>query len=132
MDDLLIITKKILDEHLQKKETCSPDCVRPDSKSMRLIHCSVHMILNILVIQQPEMESNPTKKSAGILPLNLPNNVKELRHFLGMVQYYRDMWARRSEMLAPIRSSTMSVTTLILCQIILKYMIQGLSARFLP
>jgi hypothetical protein len=37
-----------------------------------------------------------------ILALNLPNNVKELRHFLGMVQYYRDMWARRSEMLAPL------------------------------
>jgi hypothetical protein len=34
--------------------------------------------------------------------LNLPNNVKELRHFLGMVQYYRVMWARRSEMLAPL------------------------------
>jgi hypothetical protein len=36
-----------------------------------------------------------------ILALNLPNNVKELRNFLGMVQYYRDMWARSSKMLAP-------------------------------
>jgi hypothetical protein len=36
------------------------------------------------------------------LALNLPNNVKELRHYLGMVQYYRDMWARRSAMLAPL------------------------------
>ena len=34
--------------------------------------------------------------------LNLPNNVKELRHFLTMVQYYRDMWAKRSEMLDPL------------------------------
>jgi hypothetical protein len=33
------------------------------------------------------------KKVQAILALNLPNNVKELRHFLGMVQYYRDMWA---------------------------------------
>ncbi len=38
----------------------------------------------------------------AILALNQPNNVKELRHFLGMVQYYRDMWVRRSEMLAPL------------------------------
>ncbi len=38
----------------------------------------------------------------AILALNLPNNIKELRHFLGMVQYYRDMWARHSEMLAPL------------------------------
>ncbi len=41
------------------------------------------------------------KKVQAILMLNLPNNVKELRQFLRMVQYYRDMWARCSEMLAP-------------------------------
>ncbi len=37
-----------------------------------------------------------------MLMLNPPNNIKELRHFLGMVQYYRDMWVNRSEMLAPL------------------------------
>jgi hypothetical protein len=42
-----------------------------------------------------------SKKVQAILALNPLNNVKELRHFLGMVQYYRDMWARQSEMLAP-------------------------------
>ena len=31
-----------------------------------------------------------------------PKSVKELCRFLGMVQYYRDIWARRSEMLAPL------------------------------
>jgi hypothetical protein len=34
--------------------------------------------------------------------LNPPNNVTDLRHFLRMVQYYRDMWAKQSEMLAPL------------------------------
>jgi hypothetical protein len=43
-----------------------------------------------------------SKKVQAILALNLPNNVKELRHFLGMVQYFWDMWARHSEMLAPL------------------------------
>ncbi len=38
----------------------------------------------------------------AILALNPPNSVKEFRQFLGMVQYYRDMWAKRSEMLAPL------------------------------
>ena len=42
------------------------------------------------------------KKVQAILAIKPPNNVKELRHFLGMVQYYRDMWAKRSEMLAPL------------------------------
>jgi hypothetical protein len=32
-----------------------------------------------------------SKKVQMLLALNPPNNVKKLRHFLGMVQYYRDM-----------------------------------------
>ncbi len=38
----------------------------------------------------------------AILAIQTPKNVKELRHFIGMVQYYRDLWARRSKMLAPL------------------------------
>jgi hypothetical protein len=41
------------------------------------------------------------KKVQVILALNPSYNIKELRHFLGMVQYYQYMWARCSEMLAP-------------------------------
>ncbi len=33
-----------------------------------------------------------------------PKGVKQLRHFLGMVQYYHDLWARWSNMLAPFTS----------------------------
>ncbi len=40
----------------------------------------------------------------AILAIQLPKNVKELRHFLGMVQYYHDLWARRSKILAPLTS----------------------------
>ncbi len=42
------------------------------------------------------------KQVQAILTIKPPNNVKEVRHFLGMVQYYRDMWVKRSEMLAPL------------------------------
>ncbi len=42
------------------------------------------------------------KKVQAILALNPPNNVKELWQFLGMVQYYWDMWQKRSEILAPV------------------------------
>jgi hypothetical protein len=33
-----------------------------------------------------------------------PTRVKKLQHFLGMVQYYCDLWARWSNMLAPLTS----------------------------
>jgi hypothetical protein len=40
----------------------------------------------------------------AILAIKPPTEVRELRHFLGMVQYNRDLWARRSNMLAPLTS----------------------------
>jgi hypothetical protein len=43
-------------------------------------------------------------KVQAMLALTPPRNVKELHRFLGMVQYYRDLWARHSDMLAPLTS----------------------------
>ncbi len=43
-----------------------------------------------------------SKKLSAILALNPPLNVKELQGFLGMVQYYRDIWEKRPNMLAPL------------------------------
>ncbi len=40
----------------------------------------------------------------AILTIQPPTNVRELRHFLGMVQYYHDLWARWSKILAPLTS----------------------------
>ena len=42
------------------------------------------------------------KKLEAILALKPLVKVKELRRFLGMAQYYRDLWAKCSEMLAPL------------------------------
>ncbi len=41
-----------------------------------------------------------SNKVQAILAIKPPTGVKQLRHFLGMVQYYHDLWARRSDMLA--------------------------------
>jgi hypothetical protein len=42
------------------------------------------------------------KKVQDILMLPLPQNVKQLCRFLGMVQYFRDHWVRHSEMQSPL------------------------------
>ena len=43
-----------------------------------------------------------TKKVQGILNLKVPTTVKQVRAVLGVIQYYRDLWRRRSDILAPL------------------------------
>ena len=39
---------------------------------------------------------------SAILALTPPKNVRALRQFLGIVQYYRDLWEKRSGTLTPL------------------------------
>jgi hypothetical protein len=103
MDDLLIITRGTLDKHLQKIETVLTRLrdARIKVNAAKSLFCAHEIEYLGYILTREGIKPQP-KKVQEILALNLPNNVKELRHFLRMVQYYRDMWARRSEMLAPL------------------------------
>jgi hypothetical protein len=103
MDDLLIITRQTLDKHLQKMETvltrlCDAGLKVNAAKSSFCAH-EIEYLNYILTREGIKPQS---KKVQVILVLNPPYNVKELRHFIGIVQYYQDMWVRCSEMLAPL------------------------------
>jgi hypothetical protein len=103
MDDLLIITRGVLDKHLQKMETVLTRLRDAGLKvnAAKSLFCAHEIEYFGYILTKEGIKPQP-KKVHAILTLNPPNNVKELRHFLEMVQYYRDMWARRSEMLAPL------------------------------
>jgi hypothetical protein len=103
IDDLLCITRGTLEDHLDKLE----EVLR------RLRDTGLKVNVTKSIFCTPTIEylgymltrggiKPQIKKVQAILAINPPNNVKELRHFLGMVQYYRGMWAKRSEMLAPL------------------------------
>ena len=47
-----------------------------------------------------------SKKVDAILAIASPRTRKQLRGFIGMVNFYRDMWPKRSELLAPLSSMT--------------------------
>ena len=46
------------------------------------------------------------KKVEAIQALKVPRTSKKLRQFIGMINFYRDMWQKRSELLAPLTALT--------------------------
>eukprot|EP00804_Cyclotella_cryptica_P022064 CCRYP_000970-RA/>CCRYP_000970-RA protein AED:0.40 eAED:0.44 QI:0/0/0/1/0/0/2/0/349 len=94
LDDLLCISKGSMEDHLNKLRRLT---VNARTSSF----CAVETEYLGYVLSRDDIKPQP-KKVEAILALIPPKNVKQLRRFLGMVQYYRDIWARCSEILAPL------------------------------
>eukprot|EP00804_Cyclotella_cryptica_P022398 CCRYP_020045-RA/>CCRYP_020045-RA protein AED:0.26 eAED:0.26 QI:0/0/0/1/0/0/2/0/298 len=103
LDDLLCISKGNLKDHLTKLRLVfirlQDACLIVNA--CKLSFCAVETEYLGYVLSRDGIKPQP-KKVQAILALTLPQNVKQLRRFLGMVQYYRDIWARRSEILASL------------------------------
>jgi hypothetical protein len=105
LDDLLCITKASLDDHLDhlrlvltRLREAGLKVNAPKSKS-----CDVEMEYLEYILTRTGTKPQH-KKVQVILAITPPQKVKDLRRFLDMVQYYRDLWARGSEILAPLTS----------------------------
>jgi hypothetical protein len=103
IDDLLVITRGTLEDHVEKLREVLRRLRNTGLKvnAAKSFFCT-HKIEYLGYILARGGIKPQQKKVQAILVINPPNNVKEIRKFLGMVQYYRDMWAKRSEMLAPL------------------------------
>ena len=103
IDDLLVLTKGSFEDHLEKLEVVL--------RRLQLANLRINAEKSTFATDEIEylgymltrsgIKPQPEKVSA-ILALQPPTNVKELRKFLGIVQYYRDLWEKRSDMLAPL------------------------------
>jgi hypothetical protein len=106
LGDLLIITKGSLEDHLEKLSVKLANRLQDAGLKInanKSNFCTLEMeYLGYLLTRdgiKPQL--NKVQAMPAFVP---PRNVKELRRFLGMVQYYRDLWARCSRMLAPLTS----------------------------
>jgi hypothetical protein len=68
-----------------------------------LTFCALEMEYLGYVLTRDGIKPQSNKVQA-IFAIKPPTGLRQLRHFLGMVQYYRDLWARWSDMLAPLTS----------------------------
>ncbi len=105
LDDLLCISRSSLEDHVNKLEEvlrrlCDTG-LKDNADKSTFCALEIEYLGYILTRDGIKPQSN---KVQAILTIQLPKNVRELRHFLGMVQYYCDFWARRSKMLTPLTS----------------------------
>jgi RNase H-like domain found in reverse transcriptase/Reverse transcriptase (RNA-dependent DNA polymerase)/Integrase zinc binding domain len=105
LDDILILNTKdeTTDDHLRKIEEVLA----------RLENVGFAVNLRKSFFMQKELDylgytltpngiRPQTKKVEAISRIMSPTNKRQLRRFLGMVNYYRDMWRGRSHVLAPL------------------------------
>ena len=107
IDDLLILTKSDFTDHLEK--------LRVVLDRLREAGLKVNVTKSYFArgeleylgywITREGIKPMP-KKILAIQKIAEPKTKKELRSFIGVVNYYRDMWIRRSHVLAPLAALT--------------------------
>ena len=111
IDDLLVITKGSFEHHLNELQTVLTRLRAAGLKVNATKSFFARSELEYLGYWISRSGISPVpKKIKAIQALKPPTTKKELRRFLGLINYYRDMWARRSETLAPLTALSSPTT----------------------
>jgi transposase InsO family protein len=111
IDDLLIVSKDSFENHMVHLEEVF---TRLASAGLKINATKSHFCcdeleyLGYLISRKGVRPS--MKKVEAILKIDTPTTRKQLRSFIGMVNYYRDMWPQRSHLLSPLSSLTSAKT----------------------
>jgi hypothetical protein len=104
LDNLLVISCSTFEDHSEKLE-----CVLKilSEKGLRVNAEKSKTEIEYLVYWISGSGIQPIPKNVeAIKNMVCPTTRKELRRFIGMVNYYRDMWVRRSELIASLTRIT--------------------------
>ena len=98
---LILITSGSLSDHIAMLDPVLSRLQDAGLKvnAIKLFFCTEETEYLGYILTRDGIKPQPQKVQV-ILALKPPTNVKELRTFLGIFQYYRDMWEKRTDMLA--------------------------------
>ena len=107
LDDLLIISKNTFEEHLEHLEKVLTRLVEAGLKinTSKSKFCQTELDYLGYTINRQGIKPI-LKKVEAILQIAPPKTRKQLRRFIGMVNYYRDVWPQRAHLLVPLTSLT--------------------------
>ncbi len=104
LDDLLCISKLSLEDHLEKLEEVLRWLRNAGLKvAKKMTFCALEIEYLGYVLTRDGIKPQSNKKQAK-LAIKPTTWVRQLRHFLGVVQYYHDLWAKQSKTLVLLTS----------------------------
>ena len=103
IDDLLVLTNGSFDDHLSKLEKVLEVLQQAGLKcnATKCKFCVEEVEYLGYLLTRDGIKPLPTKVKA-ILAIKSPKTVRQVRRFLGMIQYYCDLWEKRSHILTPL------------------------------
>jgi len=111
IDDLLCLAKGTFSDHLEKVELVLQRLQKAGLKVNVTKSFFARSQLEYLGCWITRTGIEPVyNKVKAVLKIAEPKTQKELRSFIGVVNYYRDMWVRRSHVLAPLAALTSKTT----------------------
>jgi len=107
IDDLLIISNSSFQDHLNKVKIVLNKLkaagFKINAEKSKFARDSLEY-LGFKITREGIMPL--PEKVQAIKDIAVPNNKKQLRSFIGIINYYRDMWKRRSDTLTPLTQMT--------------------------
>ncbi len=107
LDDILVTTKSSFKDHLEKLDSVLS---RPEQAGLK-VNAAKSMFaqegLEYLGFWVSRQGIQPLQsKVQAMLDIAPPTNRKGVRRFIGLINFYRDMWIRRSHVLTPLTKLT--------------------------